>query len=138
MCVVGVDSSSASAYQFDRMQQVRLALSSCGLGHVAYQSDRPDRYLVLRLAELFECRTGPVWPTSRSIDLAECSPRWSFTSDRRFGLITGWVAPPLCKLRRWIVRGVKKAVSRKHQLDRPPAGSYHGQGREICDVLEQA
>ena len=48
---------------------------------------------------------------------AACSPRWLFTSDRRFCLITGWVAPPLCKLRRWIVRGVKKAVSRKHQLE---------------------
>ena len=94
MRVVGVDSSSASTYQFDRMQQVRLALSSCGLGHVAYQSDRPDRYLVLRLAELFECRTGPVWPTSWSIALLdECYPRWLFTSNRLVKL-----ADPLSKL----------------------------------------
>ena len=37
-----VDSSSASTYQFDRVQQVQFALSSSSRYHVAYQSDRPD------------------------------------------------------------------------------------------------
>ena len=57
--------------------------------------------------------------TSWSIALvAECSPRWWFTSDRLFRLITGWVAPPLCELQRWTVRGVKKAARRKPESTR--------------------